>query len=84
MLCGMSLDVIGIIGIILLIGIFTKNGIMLVAFAPGGECGLGTEEAMPPALSPDSDDDDVHSAWRRPADARHRYRLGNPPASRLG
>ena len=33
MLFGMPLDVIGIIGIILLIGIVKKNGIMLVDFA---------------------------------------------------
>jgi multidrug efflux pump subunit AcrB len=33
MLVGIPLDVIGIIGIILLIGIVKKNGIMLVDFA---------------------------------------------------
>jgi multidrug efflux pump subunit AcrB len=37
MLFGMPLDVIGIIGIILLIGIVKKNGIMLVDFALTGE-----------------------------------------------
>ncbi len=37
MLFGMPLDVIGIIGIILLIGIVKKNGIMLVDFALVGE-----------------------------------------------
>jgi HAE1 family hydrophobic/amphiphilic exporter-1 len=48
MLFGMPLDVIGIIGIILLIGIVKKNGIMLVDFALAGqrERGLGTEEAI--------------------------------------
>ncbi len=48
MLFGMPLDVIGIIGIILLIGIVKKNGIMLVDFALVGqrERGLGTEEAI--------------------------------------
>src|SRR6202051_1173577 len=48
MLFGMPLDVIGIIGIILLIGIVKKNGIMLVDFALGGqrERGLSTEEAI--------------------------------------
>ena len=46
MLFGMPLDVIGIIGIILLIGIVKKNGIMLVDFALVGqrERGLSTEE----------------------------------------
>src|SRR6202034_1634035 len=45
MLVGMPLDVIGIIGIILLIGIVKKNGIMLVDFALQGqrEHGLSTE-----------------------------------------
>ena len=48
MLFGMPLDVIGIIGIILLIGIVKKNGIMLVDFALAGqrERGLSTEEAI--------------------------------------
>jgi len=48
MLFGMPLDVIGIIGIILLIGIVKKNGIMLVDFALVGqrERGLGSEEAI--------------------------------------
>ena len=48
MLFGMPLDVIGIIGIILLIGIVKKNGIMLVDFALVGqrERGLTTVEAI--------------------------------------
>jgi hydrophobe/amphiphile efflux-1 (HAE1) family protein len=48
MLFGMPLDVIGIIGIILLIGIVKKNGIMLVDFALVGQRdhGLGTEKAI--------------------------------------
>jgi HAE1 family hydrophobic/amphiphilic exporter-1 len=48
MLFGMPLDVIGIIGIILLIGIVKKNGIMRVDFALVGqrERGLSTEEAI--------------------------------------
>jgi HAE1 family hydrophobic/amphiphilic exporter-1 len=47
-LFGMPLDVIGIIGIILLIGIVKKNGIMLVDFALEGqrERSLSTEEAI--------------------------------------
>jgi multidrug efflux pump subunit AcrB len=47
-LVGMPLDVIGIIGIILLIGIVKKNGIMLVDFALAGERdhGLSSEEAI--------------------------------------
>ena len=48
MLFGMPLDVIGIIGIILLIGIVKKNGIMLVDVAIHGERerGLSAEEAI--------------------------------------
>jgi HAE1 family hydrophobic/amphiphilic exporter-1 len=48
MLFGMPLDVIGIIGIILLIGIVKKNGIMLVDFAlmSQREHGLSSEDAM--------------------------------------
>jgi HAE1 family hydrophobic/amphiphilic exporter-1 len=48
MLVGMPLDVIGIIGIILLIGIVKKNGIMLVDFALAEERdhGLSAEEAI--------------------------------------
>ena len=48
LLFGMPLDVIGIIGIILLIGIVKKNGIMLVDFALSAqrERGLGSEAAI--------------------------------------
>ena len=48
MLFGMPLDIIGIIGIILLIGIVKKNGIMLVDFAVASEreCGLSSEDAI--------------------------------------
>ena len=35
------------------------------------------------ALPPDHDDDDGGHAGRRAADARHRHRIGNPPAARL-
>jgi HAE1 family hydrophobic/amphiphilic exporter-1 len=47
-LVGIPLDVIGIIGIILLIGIVKKNGIMLVDFALGEERdhGLSSEDAI--------------------------------------
>ncbi len=48
MLFGLNLDVIGIIGIILLIGIVKKNGIMLVDFAIHAERerGLSSEDAI--------------------------------------
>jgi multidrug efflux pump subunit AcrB len=48
MLFGMPLDVIGIIGIILLIGIVKKNGIILIDFALASqrERGLTSEDAI--------------------------------------
>jgi multidrug efflux pump len=48
LICGQELDVVGIIGIILLIGIVKKNGIMMVDFALEGERKLGKkpEEAI--------------------------------------
>ena len=48
MLFGMPLDVIGIIGIILLIGIVKKNGIMLIDFALEAqrERGLSSQDAI--------------------------------------
>jgi hydrophobe/amphiphile efflux-1 (HAE1) family protein len=47
MLAGMPLDVIGIIGIILLLGIVKKNGIMIVDFALEGErAGKSATEAV--------------------------------------
>jgi multidrug efflux pump subunit AcrB len=58
MLVGMPLDVIGIIGIILLIGIVKKNGIVLVDFALAEERGPGL-----------SSEDAIHRAclmWFRP------------------
>jgi multidrug efflux pump len=48
LICGAELDVVGIIGIILLIGIVKKNGIMMVDFALEGERqhGKKPEEAI--------------------------------------
>jgi len=48
LICGQELDVVGIIGIILLIGIVKKNGIMMVDFALEGERkhGKKPEEAI--------------------------------------
>ena len=60
---GLDLSVIGIIGIILLIGIVKKNGIMLVDFAivgrarPRAVAGRGDPRGVPAALPPDPDDD---------------------------
>ena len=62
---------IGIIGIILLIGIVKKNGIMMVDFAieaereRGPDAGRGDPRSLPAALPADHDDDDGGAA--RPA-----------------
>ena len=85
---GFDLSVIGIIGIILLIGIVKKNGIMLVDFAitrereglaPGG----GDPRGLPVAVPPDHDDHDGDAAERPAADAGLRLRLRAAPAARL-
>ena len=85
----MDLSVIGIIGIILLIGIVKKNGIMLVDFAISAERDRhmaphdAIREACLLALPPDPDDDGGRHARRHPARSRQRHRLGNAPAARL-
>ena len=71
-----DLSVIAIIGIILLIGIVKKNGIMLIDFALEAERhqGLSPEQAIYPrlhtALSADPDDDNGGAVGGRAADAR--------------
>ena len=85
----MDLSVIAIIGIILLIGIVKKNGIMLVDFALEVERseGLGPEESIYQAcvlrFRPILMTTMAATARRRAADARHRRRFGNTPAARL-
>ncbi len=89
MLFGFDFSLIALIGVILLIGIVKKNGIMMVDFAIAAE----REEHLSPeqsirkaalaAVSPDHDDDDGGLARRRAVDAGHRHRIGNPPAARL-
>ncbi len=81
----MDLSVIGIIGIILLIGIVKKNGIMLVDFAIVGgtrtqhAADRGDPRSLPAALPADPDDDRRRAARRRADDVRARHRLGNAP-----
>ena len=85
----MDLSVIGIIGIILLIGIVKKNGIMLVDFAISAERDRhlpprgGDPRGLPAALPADPDDHRRGDARRRAARARPRHRLGAAPAARL-
>ncbi len=67
---GLGLDVIGLIGIILLIGIVQKNGIMLIDFALQAERHqhVSAEQsiymACRGAVPPDPDDDNVRDARR--------------------
>ena len=77
---GYDLTVIALIGIILLIGIVKKNGIMMVDFALTAEREQGMKPrggdlpGLPAALPPDHDDDDVRAAERPAADAGPRRR----------
>ena len=74
---GYDFSLIALIGIILLIGIVKKNGIMLVDFAIVAErraqprAGGGDPAGGPAAVPPDPDDDDGGAARRRAADDRH-------------
>ena len=89
MLFGYEFSLIALIGIILLIGIVKKNGIMMVDFAISAEReeGLTPVEAIRKAallaLPSDHDDDDGGAARRRAVDAEPRHRLGDAPAARL-
>ena len=89
MLFGYDFSLIALIGIILLIGIVKKNGIMMVDFAIAAEREehLSPDEAIRKAallrFRPDHDDDHGRDARRRAADAGHRHRLGDAPAARL-
>ncbi len=83
-----DLSVIAIVGIILLIGIVKKNGIMLVDFRPRGgakrrpDAGAINLPSLRAALPADPDDDDGGTAWRRADDAGQRSRAARF-ASRL-
>jgi hypothetical protein len=89
MLVGTPLDVIGIVGIILLIGIVKKNGIMLVDFAlaEGRETRAEQRGRHPPGMSdavpPNPDDDAGRAALERAPFAQDGNRIGNSPAARL-
>ena len=89
MLFGFDFSLIALIGIILLIGIVKKNGIMMVDFAITAERDehLSSRRIDPKggaaAVSSDHDDDHGGVAGRRALDARYRRRIGNPPAARL-
>ena len=84
-----DLSVIALIGMILLIGIVKKNGIMMVDFAITAERRDGDDAAgrdppgVPAAVPPDPDDDDGGAAVRPAADAGQRRRLRTAPAAGL-
>jgi len=87
-ICRAELDVVALIGIILLIGIVKKNGIMMVDFALEAErtTGVSAREAVQSgraaAVPADHDDDDGRSPRRASPRARDRARLGAAPAAR--
>ncbi len=78
-----DLNVVAIIGIILLIGIVKKNGIMMVDFAMEGEREHGKSatdaiyDALPFALPSHHDDHHGGSARGHPAGGGPRHGLGN-------
>ena len=82
------LTIIAFVGIILLIGIVKKNGIMIVDFALDAERhrGLSSADAIFEACSarfrPDPDDDDGGAVRRHSAGDRHRPRHRAAPAAR--
>ena len=86
----LDLDIVAIIGIILLIGIVKKNGIMMVDFALEAERKGGQERhrgdlpGVAAALPSDHDDDDGGAAERHSAGLRLGHRLGAAKAAGRG
>ena len=82
-----DLSVVAIIGIILLIGIVKKNGIMMVDFALEGGARARQEldrrdlRSQPAALPPHHDDHHGRAAGRHSAGFRHGHWLGTAPAA---
>ena len=89
MLFGFDFSLVAMIGVILLIGIVKKNGIMMVDFAIPAErdehlvADGGRPQGGAAALPPDHDDDGGGAAGRRAAHAGRRHRRRDPPAARL-
>ncbi len=88
MLAGMPLDVIGIIGIVLLIGIVKKERYHDGGLRAGGGEGRQVRHGcrarvLPPALPPDPDDHHLrHSGWGAPY-VRDRHRVPDTHAARI-
>ena len=87
MLFGQDLDVVSIIGIILLIGIVKKNGILMVDFAleaertHGKSAERGDLRGGAAPVPPDPDDHARRAARRPSARARQRLRRGAAPSA---
>ncbi len=82
-----DLSIVAIIGLVLLIGIVEKNGIMMVDFALElqRQHGKETTEAIyeaPAALPSDHDDHDGCASGRHPAGRRHWHGIGTAEAAR--
>ena len=81
-------DIIGLIGVILLIGIVKKNAIMMIDFAIEAKRARELSSVrrdlrgLPAALPPDHDDHVGRHPRRDAAGAELRQRRGNPPAAR--
>ena len=87
-LAGAGLDIIGIIGIVLLIGIVKKNAIMMIDFALEAQRVEGKSprefdpSSLPPAVPPDPDDDHVRPVRRAAVDVGRRHGLRAAPTAR--
>ena len=87
-IAGAGLDIIGVIGIVLLIGIVKKNAIMMIDFALDAQRNEGQDareaiyQACLLAPAPDPDDDGGGDVRRAAADAGNRRRLGAAPSAR--
>ena len=86
MICAHDFSVIALIGIILLIGIVKKNGIMMIDFALEAERKRGQERrrrdlpSLPAAISSHHHDHHGRTPRRHAAGPGHRHRLGTPHA----
>ena len=89
LLTGTSLNVYSQIGLVLLVGIMAKNGILIVEFANQlRDRGMGVREAIEEAVehpaAPGDDDHDLHRARRPAAGAGERRRRRGAHRARLG